>query len=245
MPDAPTPRWTEADSATFLDIADVAVPGRREQMDVLLSLIPAAEDDAFLTADLACGEGLFSERVLERFPRSRVVAFDGSDTMLAQATARLARFGERAEVRPFALENPDWLAAITSPLRCAVSSLCFHHLDAAAKRRLFCDLAARLEPGGALLIADVVAPASDLVRRSWAATWDEIARRQSIELTGTTDAYHTFVEDGWNSHALTEPEPGEMPSRLYDQLKWLEEAGFSTVDCLWMRAGFAVYGGYR
>ena len=29
------------------------------------------------------------------------------------------------------------------------------------------------------------------------------------------------------------------------QLRWLEEAGFSSVDCFWMRAGHAVYGGYR
>jgi len=36
-----------------------------------------------------------------------------------------------------------------------------------------------------------------------------------------------------------------MPYRVFDQLKWLEEAGFSAVDCFWMRAGHAIYGGYK
>lgn len=245
MPDQPAPSWTEDDSATFLKLADVAVPGRREQTDVLLSLIPAAQDDAFAGADLACGEGLLSEFILDRFPRARLAAMDGSREMLAKAAVRLRRFGPRASVREFDLADRGWLDEIESPLRCAVSSLCFHHLDGPTKRRLFGDLAARLEPGGALLIADIVAPASDVIRRSWAHTWDEIARSQSIELTGDTDAYRTFQELGWNAHAITEPEPREMPSRLYEQLKWLEAAGFTEVDCFWMRAGVAVYGGYR
>ena len=237
--------WTESDSQTFLDIADVAVPGRREQMDVLASLVPAQPDDAFLAADLGCGEGLLSRLILERFPRCRLTAFDGSELMRAKAAERLAAFGSRAQVRPFQLPDAAWLADLPSPLRCAVSSLALHHLDDAGKRRLFGDLAARLEPGGALLIADVVASASEVVRRSWAQTWDGIAREQSLALTGASDAYERAVAEGWIPHADAPPAPGEMPSALFDQLKWLEEAGFPTVDCFWMRAGVAVYGGYR
>lgn len=57
MPDPPTPRWTEAGSAAFPSLAGVAAPGRREQMNVLVSLIPAAEDDAFLAAGIAVHGG--------------------------------------------------------------------------------------------------------------------------------------------------------------------------------------------
>jgi hypothetical protein len=32
---------------------------------------------------------------------------------------------------------------------------------------------------------------------------------------------------------------------LYEQLNWLSEAGFASVDCYWLRAGHAVYGGCR
>ena len=40
-------------------------------------------------------------------------------------------------------------------------------------------------------------------------------------------------------------ETSDHPSCLSDQLVWLREAGFSVVDCFWMQAGHAVYGGYK
>ncbi|HEU4760458.1 MAG TPA: class I SAM-dependent methyltransferase [Dehalococcoidia bacterium] len=246
MADHPPSGWTEADSRTFLDIADVAVPGRREQMEVLLSLVPAAPDEAFTAVDLCCGEGLLSQELLRRFPNARLLALDGSETMLAHARERLTPFGARVEVRRFDLDRPEgWLDALPSPLRCILSSLALHHIHSEAKRALFGRLAGRLERGGALLIADVLAPASDLARRSFAASWNRIAREQSLALTGSLDTYERAVAEGWNANAKTEPVPGETPSRLFEQLRWLEEAGFAVVDCFWLRAGLAVYGGYR
>lgn len=244
MQDRPS-NWTEADSQTFLDIAEVAVPARAEQTEVLLSLIPAAAGEAFTAVELGCGEGLLSEALLRRFPRSRVLALDGSETMLERARDRLQPFGERAQVRLFDLHRRDWLAGLPAPLRCVLSSLSLHHLDDGGKRRLFPELCGKLEPGGALLIADIVAAGTDTARLSFAAAYHSITRQQSLALTGSLDTYRQIIEDGWNFHASETPAPGETPSRLFEQLKWLEEAGFSIADCFWMRAGFAVYGGYR
>ena len=56
----PKPGWSEADSHSFVDIGDVAVPSRAEQLSMLLSLIPADADEEFLTADICCGEGMES-----------------------------------------------------------------------------------------------------------------------------------------------------------------------------------------
>jgi hypothetical protein len=36
----------------------------------------------------------------------------------------------------------------------------------------------------------------------------------------------------------------DQPSRLADQLIWLREGGFRTVDCFWMQAGHAIFGGF-
>ncbi len=237
--------WTEADSRTFLDLADVAVPGRKEQMELLLSLIPAQPSEAFLAADLCCGEGLLASRLLERYPQARLIALDGSPLMREQASKRLAAFRGRSTVRAFQLADLDWLASFTEPLRCVISSLAFHHLTPGDKRRLFQEVRDRLEPGGALLIADIVAPASENVRLAFRDLIDSIARQQSLTLTGSLEAFETLRKEGWNSFAEPEQPPGEIPSPLFEQLKWLEEAGFSAVDCFWMRAGIAVYGGYR
>jgi tRNA (cmo5U34)-methyltransferase len=37
----------------------------------------------------------------------------------------------------------------------------------------------------------------------------------------------------------------DQPSGLYEQLCWLEEAGFSAVDVVWLKAGHAIYGGWQ
>jgi hypothetical protein len=40
-----------------------------------------------------------------------------------------------------------------------------------------------------------------------------------------------------------DPDDIDRPSRLFDQLKWLERAGFVDVDVYWMQAGHAIFGG--
>ena len=236
--------WTEADSRTFIDLADVAVPGRAEIFEMMSSLVPARPDERFQAVELCCGEGVFAERPLERFPASRLLALDGSPTMFEKARERLARFGDRVRIEKFDLDAAGWLATVPDQLRYVSSSLAFHHLSGDDKRRLFTALAAKLEPGGALVIADVVEPASDVVRIAFRDLMDTIAKKQSLELTGALEAFRAFQKEGWNGFALERQPPGEMPSRLFHQLKWLEQAGL-TADCFWMRAGVAVYGGYR
>jgi trans-aconitate methyltransferase len=240
-----TDTWTEADSRDFMDLAEIAVPAREEQTQALLDLIPAERSETFTVTDICAGEGLLCERILNGFPNSRVVALDGSELMRAKAAARLAAFGERAVVRAFALDADDWFDDVPSPLRCAVSSMALHHLEAQRKRDLFLHLAKRLEPGGALIIADITATSSEFVRRSFAEQWEKLAREQSQATTGSLDGYKRAVMEGWRPTWLTEAELGEMPYPVFQQLKWLEEAGLSTVDCFWMRAGHAVYGGYK
>jgi tRNA (cmo5U34)-methyltransferase len=236
--------WTETDSRGFLDLAAIAVPAREEQTEALLALIPAHKHDGFALVDICAGEGVLCERVLQEYPESRVLALDGSPLMRERAGARLTRFGDRAEVRAFDLGGDGWTEDLPSPLRCAVSSMALHHLEAGPKRQLFQRLAERLEPGGALLIADIIAAPNEFARRSFAGEWTSLAREQSLAATGSLDGYERAIADGWHPTWLTEPEASEMPYRVFEQLKWLEEAGFSAVDCFWMRAGHAIYGGY-
>lgn len=65
--------------------------------------------------------------------------------------------------------------SLPRPLRCVVSSLAVHHLSGPEKLRLFVDLADRLDPGGALLLADLVEAAPPRV----AALFARSGRRRS------------------------------------------------------------------
>jgi cyclopropane fatty-acyl-phospholipid synthase-like methyltransferase len=238
------PTWQEDESQFFIEYGGVITPSREEQMETAASLIPAEIDERFTAVDLASGAGLLSKTVLERYPRCHVIALDFSPRMLGETRKNLEPYGDRAEVRQFDLKESDWLHELSHPVRAFVSSLAIHHLDGAEKRNLFGTLVARLEPGGALLIADLVEPVNRWARRTYAAAWDDSVREQSLRQTGGSTSYEWFRDRGWN-HYVTPDVDFDKPSRLFEQLQWLQQAGFYEVDCFWLRAGHAIYGGYK
>jgi SAM-dependent methyltransferase len=243
--DAPPNRgWTEDDSLLFVDLADVFVPSRDEQIATIASLVPAAEDETFTVVELAAGGGALAVAVLQTFPNCHYVALDGSAVMRTHLREVLRDYGERVEVHDFELADTSWRHALPTPLRCVISSLSVHHLDGAGKQHLFADLAARIMPGGALLLADIVEPLGPQARHVFASQWDVAAQVQSLARDGDLTAFEMFRQLDWN-YFTAPPDPMDKPSRLFDQLLWLREAGFSQVDCFWMRAGHAIYGGYK
>lgn len=236
--------WQEGDSERFIELGKLYTPRRDEIETALLDLIPAERDEPFLAVEIGSGQGWLCEAVLRRFPRSRVLALDGSTTMIQEAGRVLAPYGDRVELRAFRLEDTDWVAGVPQPVRCFLSSLVIHHLDALGKHALYGRLFERLDFGGALLIADLIQPTGERGTKLAARMWDDEVRRQSVIITGNERAYERFAEDHWNLYRYPDPEV-DKPSSLNDHLLWLTEVGFSGVDAWWLRAGHAVYGGYK
>lgn len=235
--------WSEEDSTRFIELGRVYTPARDAIQEAILGLIPAERDEPFLAVELGVGAGWLSAAILERFPAARIVGLDGSPAMLRETEARLEPFGGRFELRTFRLEDRSWLDGIREDVRCFVSSLVIHHLDAEGKRALYRDLYGHLAPAGAVLIADLVAPRSEWERRYMAGQWDAEVKRQSQEITGSLATYQQFVDDRWNWYDY--PDPMDMPSSVPEHLQWLAEAGFTGANVFWERAGHAVYGGYK
>src|SRR5512145_281254 len=89
-------RWQEADSQNFIDYGRYFVPEREFQIQTITQLINPWPTP-FHVLDLACGEGLLAQAILEGRPNSMVHGYDASPLMLERAQARLASFGERFE----------------------------------------------------------------------------------------------------------------------------------------------------
>jgi tRNA (cmo5U34)-methyltransferase len=163
--------------------------------------------------------------------------------MRAHLQPVLQPFADRVTIDSFRLEDREWRRALPSNVRCVLASLVIHHLPGDGKRQLFRDLAATIQPDGVLLIADLVEPANGRVAEHFAKEWDTIVRQQSLDQLGNLSADTFFRDEHWNYYAY--PDPFDQPSRLVGQLDWLRAAGFSDVDCSWLRAGHAIFGGYR
>ena len=159
--------WGEDESRVFVEFGRAMVPGREEIERTFLDLLPAASDEPFVGVEIGTGTGWLCAAVLRTFPGARMVGLDGSKEMLRVAGDVLAAYQDRAELRPFRLEEDSWVEGLP-PVRVFLSSLVLHHLDGPGKRGLFARLFDRLEPGGALLFADVMEPRTDLARRHFA-----------------------------------------------------------------------------
>ena len=241
--------WNEDNSAHFLELGELFVPGRAEQLTTIVDLLPAHPSEIFSVVELGAGAGHLAQAVLEKFPGCHYLALDGSERMREHLARKLDSFRDRLEILPFELAEQAWRQTLPSPLRCVLSSLCVHHLTGPQKRQLFIEIAQRLETGGALLLADLVEPPTQRVAQLFARQYDEMVREQSLAQRGNLSGYEQFCEMKWNyfihDYGSANPDPIDHPSPLSEQVCWLGEGGFSTASCFWMRAGHAIFGGYK
>jgi tRNA (cmo5U34)-methyltransferase len=217
------------------------VPDRVAQLETIRELLPA-QSDLVHVGELCCGEGLLAHTILGRFPACRLHGYDSSSTMLEKARAALLPFGERFTLQPFDLAAADW-RSFPWPVQAVVSSLAIHHLDGEQKRALYRDLYRLLNPGGVLIIADLIQPVRPSGVEVAALAWDEAVRQAALARDGHDAVFQMFQRDQWNIYRY--PDPMDQPSGVYEQLRWLEEAGFVDVDVFWLKAGHAIYGGRK
>jgi trans-aconitate 2-methyltransferase len=201
MPDErPAPRdW---DAATYDRVAE---PMTRWGA-VVVGRLPLRGDETVL--DAGCGSGRVTELLLERLPNGRVVALDGSPSMIDQARVRLARFGDRVEYVVADLGDP---LPLSGPLDAILSTATFHWVP--DHDALFRNLAAVLRPGGRLMAQCGGAGNIASVRRVLAATgdgWLGASHFETPEATTERLAAAGFEDvECWLAEEPTDFAPGE------------------------------------
>jgi len=96
--------------------------------------------------DAGCGSGKVTAMLLERLPRGRVVALDGSPSMIELARQRLGAAGDRVEYVVADLQEP---LPIEGAVDAILSTATFHWVP--DQDALYRNLAAVLRPGGQLV----------------------------------------------------------------------------------------------
>ena len=235
--------WTEDDSRHFIDYGAYFVPERETQIDTICSVVPPAPDGA-LIVEVCCGEGLLCDALARRSPGAEIHALDASPTMLAAAKARLEAAGVAHRTAIIDIADTGW-RVFERPVHAFVSSLAVHHLDGPAKARLFKDLSAALAPGGVVVICDLVEAQREAGLALWKRHWDEGVRERSLALDGNEEMHDFFRDDGWNYYADPDADPLDTPSTLFDQMRWMAQAGLSAIDVHWLRAGHAIFSGMK
>ena len=175
--------------------------------------------------DLGAGTGMLAGFVLDAYPGCEVTLFDGAELMLDRAR-------EALDGRPASFTQGDMYAELPpGPWDAVVSALAIHHLEDHGKRHVFSEAFRILRPGGVFANSEhVLGPTSFL--DSEYRRWHEAEARRA----GIDDQEWAAAEDRMTADHL---------SPLPDQLTWLEQAGFSDVDCLFKSRGYAVMFGRK
>ncbi|HUP91866.1 MAG TPA: class I SAM-dependent methyltransferase [Solimonas sp.] len=111
--------------------------------------------------DLACGTATLTILAKQAVPGIDIAGLDGDPAILARARAKADKAGVAIRFDQGLSTALPYADASFDRVLC---SLFFHHLEAAAKRRSFAELARVLKPGGELHVADWGAAANPAMR---------------------------------------------------------------------------------
>jgi tRNA (cmo5U34)-methyltransferase len=230
--------------AWFIENAETVIPHRREQLRLLAELIPSPRDTEIAVLDLGTGFGAVTEEILTRYVNASVTCIDGSVEMVRIARERMAQYGARVRVCHADLADASWRRSVDGSFDAAISAVAIHHLTDERKRALYREVYELLRPGGVFLNNDLVAtpPAfkarfeelnlltiqeQDRIKRGGARPLEEIRAEMRVQLQAAGPQHHSQI------------------AALGDQLAWLREAGFTSVDCYWKYLDLSIFGGAK
>jgi tRNA (cmo5U34)-methyltransferase len=203
------------------------IPQYERMLSTIVHWVAASVRADGYVVDLGAGTGALAAAVLEGLPDARVQLVDVDPNMLDAAAARCAAHAGRFDVR---------LGRFQEGLpRCdaVVATLALHHVaDTGEKRDLYRAILEALEPGGLVVVGDLLIHPEGRERRQMLRDWYAHM------------AAHGITEQEADGHfAQWAEEDTYVP--LVEELGLIREAGFPRPDCFWRDGGLAVYGAFK
>jgi tRNA (cmo5U34)-methyltransferase len=194
-------------------------------VEVLDALLPPTRREPPRILDLGAGTGLLSAHILGTFPGAEIDLLDASEPMLAEARSHLGGAVRAVHVADMAGPLP------AGPFDAIVSALAIHHLEHADKRALMRRAHDCLAPGGVFVNAEQLSAPDGQLTEIYERRWADECRALGASEQELADARERMRHD-----RCIDLEP---------QLRWLREAGFDPVDCVYKHWRFGVMVGVR
>lgn len=215
-------------------------PLATEQLETIDRLIDKFKPDLNSFLDLGCGDGFLGYFVHGQYPGSKGVFLDVSQQMIRKARSKDPEHRMEFVVRDFG--EAAWFDSVASlgKFDLVISGYSIHHIENKYKRRLYGDIFELLNPGGIFLNLEHVSSPSDILEETFDEMWlDHMSVYQKhIGDEKTREELKAIYHD---------PEHKELNrlESVTEQCRWLEETGFSNVDCYMKYFELALFGGTR
>lgn len=130
-------------------------PTRIPRTTAIISTLAQRPSGPCRILELGSGPGPLTKRMLERFPKCRVVALDTDPALIRVGEVALRRLRERTTWVLADLRKPDWPAALPfARFDAAVSSLTLHWLEVREIRAVYRALHELVRPRGVVIEGD-------------------------------------------------------------------------------------------
>ncbi len=204
------------------------IPHYNEMIEALVNALPFDENEKLNIIDLGCGTGTIALKIKHKFKNAAILCVDISDNMINAAKSKLKDYdGMSFTVSDFYHFN------FTEKYDAAVSSLALHHLVTGKdKIKFYRKIFRALNRGASFYNADLVLASEEKMQEFYISKWIKFMNK-------------FYSMDEINNKWLEKNRVEDNPSKLYDQLVWLEKTGFKKIDVIWKYYNFAVYGGKK
>ncbi len=218
----------EKEAHSYDEIILKLIPYYKEMVHSLSLSIIFDKEESLQVLDLGCGTGTISKAILEKHPNAKFTIVDISQNMLTIAENKIGKSSINKSIcKDFYELNLDDKYDVVA------SSLALHHLITDEdKKEFYSRIFNMLKPNGIFLNADVVLGSNEHFQNNNMEKW-VLYMNKSCSMDDITN--------NW----LIKYKNEDKPARLIDQIKWLEDIGFSDVDVIWKYYNFAVYGGLK
>ena len=187
------------------------IPGYEQLHKEITKIVSSLPKKNLKIADLGAGTGLTAEVILKVLPTAKLTAIDFSETMILGAKKRLANYHVDFKRGDYSLlnygKNFDMIFSVIG----------IHHQNNAGKQKVFGKAYSSLKHGGIFLLGDLVT-----YKDKFKAALNE-AKHYAFMVEHLKDEI-SLREWSYHHKFLNDLAP------LEDQIKWLEEAGFSKVE---------------
>ncbi len=201
-----------------------ALPNFNDIFSTAQDLLFFDTDSAINVLDLGAGTGLFSRHVLEKYPNADFVLYDLADKMLETAKTR---FKDKPDQFKYVVGDYREIRE-TDKVDLVISSLSIHHLSHKDKKKLFQSIFHILEDHGQFINIDQIRGETPYLADLYWNHWlDEVRKVESSvqRIQESIDRRKTY----------------DIDATMSEQLRWLKQAGFMNVDCVYKNFFIGVF----
>jgi len=196
------------------------VPQYKKQHEIIYELLPEKSTNPLRVLDLGCGNGVLSELVLDKLPNAFVVGFDLTPRMLEVYENNLSKYRGRYEL----MLGDYRFDSIGSHYDIILAGLTLQHLTWGERKDFYNLIYSILNHNGSFILNDIIIDEDWDTRRLQYSNWMSF-----IASNGEDPEF-------WLDKHMTK----DYPVTLEDHFLWLEQAGFSKMDCYWRFHNFAI-----